>query len=43
MKQTMEFLCKASGATLHYVPAYFVHSTLSDLSNVSFIAGKLAM
>ena len=37
MKQTMEFLCKANGAILHYVLASFVLSTLSELS---FIAGK---
>ena len=37
---TWRILCKANGATLHYVLASFVLSTLLDLSKVPFIAGK---
>ena len=39
MKQTMEYLCKANGATysMFYLLSF---STLSDLSKISFIAGK---
>ena len=41
MKQTMEYLCKANGATYSmFYPLSF--STLSDLSKISFIAGKAA-
>ena len=44
MTQTMESLCKANWATSHYVIAsFFSLSTMSNLSKVSFITGKLAM
>ena len=44
MTQTMERVCKANRATLHYVLAsFFFLSTMSNLSKVSFITGKLAM
>jgi len=40
MKKTIESSCKKKES--HYVLASFVFSTLSDLSKVSFIAGKAA-
>ena len=40
LKQTMEFLCKANGTTLHYVLVLLSFSTLSDLRKDSIIAGK---
>ena len=41
MKQTVEFLCKANGATLHYVLASFVLLILCQTSQkFSFVTGK---